>query len=457
MLSKKLLILYVLVSTFAINAVFGAPPAGLGNFGNTCYLNATIQNLYNCAPLTNLLLSLNNIYPENTFAHAYVELIREMQSVSAPNAFPILYDNKGQAPNKKLENFVQHAYAFWQTCGAINPAGQMDATEFISTVLSKLMEEDPHFQAPKYQDPNMLRKEHPLGDLLRIGQASIVRCPPSSFEKIKEQVPPEAKKVVKPYERTRIDNELFINVEIDNFTTLKACLDNYFKTEELNNPSDYYQLNLNPNEMTNRPNLVPYDGKKLPDCTRRLAISELNDIVIITLKRFEVIDPVLGTTRKLGQDIAVDQVMNFGSYMANPALKNTSPNYDLVGAIVHAGETLRSGHYIAYVKSDNQWYVCDDTVVMPITWDAMIHPPKELKRQDRMVYLQGRGIYKSYAFFYQKAGTPSQIIAPPIQKEQKGESRKEEALPPQPKSEDLIKALTKLQVALDGLYATFIK
>ena len=109
--------------------------------------------------------------------------------------------------------------------------------------------------------------------------------------------------------------------------------------------------------------------KYLPDCTRRLAISELNDIVIITLKRFEVIDQILGTTRKLEQDITVDQVINFGDYMANPALKNNSPNYNLIGAIVHLGKTLQGGHYIAYIKSDNQWYRCDDEVIEPNNMD----------------------------------------------------------------------------------------
>ena len=256
-----------------------------------------------------------------------------------------------------------------------------------------------------------------------------MRCPPSSFEQIKEQIP-NAPKVIKPHERIRTDNEIFINIEIDNFSTLKACLDNYFKTESLNNPDDYYQLNLNPNEITGRPNLVPYNEKKLPDCTRRLAISELNDIVIITLKRFEVIDQILGTTRKLEQDITVDQVINFGDYMANPALKNKSPNYNLIGAIVHLGKTLKSGHYIAYVKSDNQWYRCNDEVIESTTWAHIAQKDKK------------DGIYKSYAFFYQKEGTPSKIIAPQTQ-------IKQEDL-------NLIQALTNLQVTLDGLHATLI-
>ena len=176
--------------------------------------------------------------------------------------------------------------------------------------------------------------------------------------------------------------------------------------------------------------MVPYNEKKLPDCTRRLAISELNDIVIITLKRFEVIDQILGTTRKLEQDITVDQVINFGDYMANPALKNKSPNYNLIGAIVHLGKTLKSGHYIAYIKSDNQWYRCNDEVIEPTTWAHIAQKDKK------------DGIYKSYAFFYQKEGTPSKIIAPQTQ-------IKQEDL-------NLIQALTNLQVTLDGLHATLI-
>lgn len=487
MIIKNLLLLFVLVNTITINTAFGAPPPGLGNFGNTCYLNATVQNLYNCVPLTNLLLSGDNIYPKETFAHAYVELIKEMYAVSAPNTFPILYDNMGQEPNKQLNTFVNRAYDFWETCGQPNEQGQMDAAEFISTVLNKLMEQDPRFQAPKYSsDPNLLLKEHPIAGLFRIEQASITRCPPSSFEAIKEQVP-HAKSIIKPYVSTKIEYLLSFNLGIANFTTLQACLDNYFEpknvrlpqaeidadkaslrirltrdnptwdtqrveqeiTRRIKDEAYDYLLALSPNDITYRPNLVPYNGKRIPDCTRKPIISKLNDIVIITLNRFEVINKVTGTTRKLGQNVEVDQVMNFGSYMADPVLRNNSPDYNLIGAVVHAGETLQSGHYIAYVKSGNQWYVGDDSVVMPITWDIMVNPPKEpIEWQKREVYLHGRGIYKSYAFFFQKVGTPSQIIAPHIQKKQAEAS--------QPENIDLLKALTDLQVALDGLYASLL-
>jgi hypothetical protein len=43
--------------------------------------------------------------------------------------------------------------------------------------------------------------------------------------------------------------------------------------------------------------------------------------------------------------------------------------YDLYGIILHQGPSLHHGHYIALVKDDTQWLICDDTEVRPYPVD----------------------------------------------------------------------------------------
>lgn len=397
MIGKKIKILISMFCciTYVIN---GAQPPGLANFGATCYLNATIQNLFNYTPLNNLLVSggrprIN--YPAGGFANSYVQLIIELQKgKSLSEEHPALVD------------FVnKHAYRVMNGCG------QQDATEFIAQVLNRLMEEDPNFQEQKYRnDPNILKRDHPIGKLINFGQASIVTCPDIAFQ------------------RTRVDYELIINPEVGKLTTVKACLQNFFATEQLNDPNNLYRLDLKEAEIENRPELLPYNKTGIPNCNRKLALDHTNDLVIIALKRYE--QDMYGTRTKLNQDILVDQVLNFGPYMAKAEMRTNQPNYNLIGAIIQIGE-LGGGHYVAFVKSNGTWYFCNDTKVEPTTWNAM--------------ELGTYSIHQSYMLFYQRQGglTP---ITPPTS--QPGPQKSSTA-----KTTTLKDALTKLQVALDGLNA----
>ncbi|MGE0009778.1 MAG: hypothetical protein AB7F19_04490 [Candidatus Babeliales bacterium] len=377
MVLKKYIILASLICCSS-HILFCARPPGLNNFGATCYVNATLQNLYNTVPLRNYLLTQNIAYPANSFSASFVQLMKEM--------------NKGRdlgQNNQSLYTFIHdHAYKVMGGCG------HQDAHEFVSRILNFLMEEDPRFQGAQYRDPNRLKRDHPIGKILNYGQASIVACPSINFE------------------RTRVDYELFISPEVGNLTTVKACLQNFFKTEQLNDPNNYYRLDLSDAEKTQRQDLLKHNRKEIPNCNRRIAINHLNEIVIIALKRFEQ-DPFSGQLKKLEQNITVEEVVNFGPYMAKPT--TNAPNYRLIGAIVQMGE-LRAGHYIAYVRSNNTWYYCNDSRVQEVDWNQM-----EIMGEN------GReSIHQSYMLFYQRIGATQPVITPP--QPTNGQRQQQEAL-----------------------------
>lgn len=55
----------------------------------------------------------------------------------------------------------------------------------------------------------------------------------------------------------------------------------------------------------------------------------------------------------------------------NPNLDDTI-GFDLHGCIVHSGDSVSSGHYVAYVKRNGKWYKADDTVIEAVDQSKVI-------------------------------------------------------------------------------------
>ena len=68
--------------------------------------------------------------------------------------------------------------------------------------------------------------------------------------------------------------------------------------------------------------------------------------------------------------------------------KTDDTNYELIGVIVHLGESSMGGHFIAYCKSlvNKNWYFYNDAIVQ-----KCVNPEEEIN---------SRGI--TYVLFYQK-------------------------------------------------------
>jgi len=379
---KKLFQLIVL--TICISAEAQQPPA-LYNFGATCYLNSTVQALYNCQAVTDTLIANNFAYPENSLSDLYVKLITAMRN---PQGLNPIFDKKLpelgviEPDGKPLNNFVAKA---WQVMGG---SGQMDATHFITTLLSDLTDQGQNTQN--------------LRDLFSIGQASTLRCPLQTAQGDKID-----------FERTRIEEETTINVQAEGFSTLKECLDSYFATEVLDDEDNYYWLDLNQEELVKDARLAQFNKQKIPNCSKGLALFHLSDFVIVTLKRF-AFDPQTLASHKLDHDVDVPTLVKFGDYMLNPNAQATPPTYELIGAIMHSG-SLQFGHYIAYVKVGNQWYGCNDFFVQAMTWAEMVNPTH--------VLFKDFAINKSYALVYKKLTPQEAQLAQALEELREEEER----------------------------------
>ncbi len=96
------------------------------------------------------------------------------------------------------------------------------------------------------------------------------------------------------------------------------------------------------------------------NATKKLSLTELWPVVVITLKRFKV-NP-LGQLEKLMTSVAFPTELDF-----DPMLPPGAPHglYDLVG-IVNQWGSLRAGHYTAATLHDGEWFDFNDRTFKPM-------------------------------------------------------------------------------------------
>lgn len=44
-------------------------------------------------------------------------------------------------------------------------------------------------------------------------------------------------------------------------------------------------------------------------------------------------------------------------------VSNNSGFYELKAVLTHKGSSSASGHYVAWIKKEDQWFMCDDDMV----------------------------------------------------------------------------------------------
>ncbi|WP_186646671.1 hypothetical protein [Fluviispira vulneris] len=88
-------------------------------------------------------------------------------------------------------------------------------------------------------------------------------------------------------------------------------------------------------------------------------MNKVPDKLFFGLKRFTY--DLYGKSFKINSNISLTKNINIDFFSMNLSEKITG-YYRLNGAVVHYGNDLKNGHYVAYIKSDdNNWYKHEDT------------------------------------------------------------------------------------------------
>lgn len=351
-------------------------PKGLTNVGNTCYANAALQCLLSTA-LTNALLDPKVVpmfrrYSSNPNLLAKgsgsVDSADEDESDQSGNDAPKKTPEserirrKDKEQKKLTENCqwltreltaitqeytnelepvrpASSSYMGWlssspspQPNNVVNPGSITRHPNRLSTCLHPYQQEDAHeFLRALLSTLVMNGHNKQLSSLFDGLLESSVTCQTCGRASL-----------------TR-DRYMDLSLDINNpdISTLDDALYEYTKTEVLEADNAVY---------------CPKCDKKR-SVTKGLRLATAPSILVCHLKRFAF--DKYGRLIRLHKQIKFEERLDIGDFMSN-LNKARPPPYDLVGILVHQGATCASGHYLAFVKKNDEWYKCNDSIVTKV-------------------------------------------------------------------------------------------
>ena len=291
--------------------------SGLINFGNTCYLNSVMQCLLRCEMLLRELKSPKWLSLESGFKRTVNNFFEIMSKPRRNVVF---------APQKLFDEVCS-----WDECSHYKLGQQQNSAELLRVFLKKLHHE--------YK---------PASNLFHGEIQTTTYCRTCNSKITTDEVfAPLAINITEKLSRARD----FLR-EKKTATSVEELLQRFSEEEE---------LDMNRYDCT--------ECGKLTNATRQMKFAVAPKILVIQLKRFQrFLKGRKMATVKLEEIISFQDKLLLDSTMGNLSQKT---RYSLKGIIVHQGKTLSNGHYIAYVRDDNEWVELDDEVATYVTWKTV--------------------------------------------------------------------------------------
>ena len=95
---------------------------------------------------------------------------------------------------------------------------------------------------------------------------------------------------------------------------------------------------------------------------KKLSIINAPQVLVIQLARFT------NNFQKITTHVS------FQTHMTTVHIRDGNEHpigYTLTGLIVHTGESIEVGHYIAYFLIGEQWFIANDTYIAEVTWECV--------------------------------------------------------------------------------------
>ncbi|EGG20495.1 ubiquitin domain-containing protein [Cavenderia fasciculata] len=357
-------------------------PSGLYNLGNTCYLNATLQCMKACPELMSIIKKYK---PTGT---QYSALVKASQGI-----FNELSKTTGEPVGSST--FLNLFRALFPQFGEIKEGAymQQDADEAWSQLLSAYANEFPINANDKSTNPTQAVEKSFIGKLFGIGVTDTYQCK----ENPSEESTSRSETLLKlPCNIGTETSYLFEGIKrgLEEDITKKSPSLNkeavYTKKTTLNHLPPYLMVQFvrfNWKQGVKKPNdqggvtgvktkiirqvQFPFTLDIFDFCSQ-----DLKDNLSIGRKRLDdEFNASLERKRKTfdGQEQGGKQKKEtkeeeiFDITADEDASKNSTGKFELKAVLTHQGRFADSGHYVAWVKKDdNKWLKFDDTTVYEV-------------------------------------------------------------------------------------------
>lgn len=307
------------------------------NFGNTCYCNSVLQALYFCRPFRERVLQYriqNKRSKENLLgclSDLYFNIVSQKKKLGtiAPKKFIA----RLRKENEAFDNFMQQ-----------------DAHEFLNYLMNYIADflqaEKQALNAPNGAAINNKVAANSASESRNGGVSYHEKSDPTWIHEIFQGTLTNETKCLNCETVSSKDEDfLDLSVDIDQHTSLSACLRGFSSTETLSSEHKYFCETCCAKQ----------------EATKCMRLKKLPKILAIHLKRFKYVDQLNRYTKLSYRVVFPLELRLFNT--SNDCL-NPEKLYDLVAVVVHCGSGPNRGHYISIVKtSNNVWLLFDDDVV----------------------------------------------------------------------------------------------
>lgn len=364
---------------------------GLENFGNTCYCNSVLQALYFCEPFRRAVLDYDRTRrtaraqserPERASflsaagagAAAANGVLKK--AIGASNGTPPPSNGVADAPEvppaeETMLTALADLFHFISThkkrTGSVPPKSfvsklrqqnelfstymHQDAHEFLNFILNDIVE-------CLRKDANSQRRLHDEPDAAPDGRTPSVnghangasggerRGDSKTFvhDLFEGQLSNEVRCLCCETVTQRVESFFDLSVDVEQNSSLTACLRNFSSTELLRERDKFYC------DMC----------CSLQEAERRMRVKMLPKILSLHLKRFKFIEQ-FKKYRKLSYRVVFPLELR----LCNTSDDAEDPDrlYSLFAVVVHVGSGPNQGHYVSLIKSHGQWLMFDDDCV----------------------------------------------------------------------------------------------
>jgi hypothetical protein len=344
-------------------------PKGLTNVGNTCYANAALQCLLSTA-LTNALLNPETMPLLRRYSSNANLLAMGSGSVDSEDDKLLKTPKSGQCETAQMrrerENRKMAENCEWLTKHLTHLTHEYTAEpEPLATQGPSVMGwlSQPHLpdsvvnpgSITKHPDrlSNCLRpyQQEDAHEFLRALISTLVmngrnKQLSSLFDGLLESAV-----ICRSCGRASLTRDRYMDLSLDinepHICTLDDALYEYTKNEILDGDNAVHCQKC----------------RKKRSVTKGLRLATAPSILVCHLKRFAFDN--YGRLVRLHKKIDFPLRLEIGDCMSE-LNKARPPPYDLVGILVHQGQTCASGHYLAFVKKNGEWYRCNDSIVTKV-------------------------------------------------------------------------------------------